>query len=845
MDFIRAVGKAVFADFPEQEVRKMLLSDYPNSRFEGILKEVLAHSATEFSRTEVSRIIDLAKSKWFDKSAEGYSSGIFNPESLFGILTSFGEESLDISKVFPRVKFGYLLRWHDLTYMIHEDTVVIPSLVMNDLKRLKCEADRRFDWPDILNHDNDVINRVLDKGLADTHAHLNASSDVFMLNWLAMMNSREAMKNMADKVNGERYLEQELTPMESDRVNPVNGITKSFYNLGLCAALCRMWLFVQSREDLSSDGDNFSRKIYNLLTDFINEDVTLFSRLSTQIYEYINLLRRDSLKTPEGRRLDYALTTRGADEVTSPYFILSGERRVLYRVFRRIFTGRGDKARLSKVLYLYLILKNRLRREFVQSNHLVGFENFQIYQSRKGEFFNDSFWWNLNLSYAVLSSLDHSGMGLVEANRLEGRVTSGALRDIHKGVIRNPFEERSVGHKLADLGSLPGFSIVVHYIKKQVLRGNRSRWYQLAKFRGQLWKEMNLILKYLKGRVTGIDVAGSELNCRPEIFAPMFRWAKSNGLGNNMTFHAGEDYYDLLDGLRTIYEAVYFMNFDSGCRIGHGLALGKDAGAYYADRHQYLIAPAQIVLDNLIWMKYYAVEEGVALSEMTRDFIHRTTHDLFELIGYKVSDSLDYWRSMLMRGNDVDLEFNSDKVVGFTIRSLTKEPDFIKNDSERCDHGVGMNDKVEALHRCYEMSDSIFEMGSKVFETKIPCTFAEDVAKLQRQMLRLLERKGITIEANPSSNVKIGGFRRYDELPLFRFYPVEGSRESATSVSVNTDDRGVFYTSIRNEYSLVAAALMKMKDKTTGKQRYSMNQVADYIECLVQNGRGSVFGPSR
>lgn len=725
MDFIRAVGKAVFADFPEQEVRKVLMTDYSDTRFEAVLMEVLANTNTEFSRTEVRRIIDLAKSKWFGndtRNSSDFDRGILNPEYLYGILTAFGEECLDTSWDFPRVKFEYLLRWHDLTYRINEDTVVIPSIVMNDLRRHRKYSDRKFAWPDILNHDNVVINRVLDKGLADTHAHLNATSDVFTLNWLSMMNSRTALKSMAERMEGENYLSKAVAPMESYSTNPVNSMTKSFYNLGLCAALCRSWLFVLDKEDESLDSNSMTRRIYSLLSDFINEDTTLFSRLSTQIYEHINLLRTDALRTPKGRIIDYAITEKGMDNPSSPYFIHSGERRLLYTVFNRIFTGKGDTVRTSKVLYLYIILKNRLRSEFVQMNNLVGFENFQIYQSRKSEFFKDPLWWDLNLSYAVLSSLDINGSGALDSNQLEGRITPDALEDIHKAVIKSPFGERE--YKLGNLENLKGFSLVVHYIKKDLFKSNKSRSRQLAKFRKELWRDMNIIMKYLNGRVSGIDVAGSELNCRPEIFAPMFRWAKANGLGNNMTFHAGEDFYDLLDGLRTIYEAVIFMNFDSGCRIGHGLAMGKDAATYYAGRHFRMIAPAQIVLDNLIWMKYFAAEEGVILSDLTLNFIHTTTRDLFGTIGYEFVDSLDYWRSMLMRGNDVDFIDEDSNPRGFTLRSLTSKPDFIK-------HNFGWTTKVgrnaTELYKQYEMSGTIFIRGREVFETKIPYTFAEDV----------------------------------------------------------------------------------------------------------------------
>ena len=108
-------------------------------------------------------------------------------------------------------------------------------------------------------------------------------------------------------------------------------------------------------------------------------------------------------------------------------------------------------------------------------------------------------------------------------------------------------------------------------------------------------------------------------------------------------------------------------------------------------------------------------------------------------------------------------------------------------------------------------------------------------------MMKLLKQKGIAIEANPSSNLKIGGLDTYDELPLFRLFPIEQPNEDRMLVSVNTDDRGVFATNLSNEYSLVAASLMKHKDPSTGKPIYSITQIADYIRCLAENGKATQF----
>jgi adenosine deaminase len=78
--------------------------------------------------------------------------------------------------------------------------------------------------------------------------------------------------------------------------------------------------------------------------------------------------------------------------------------------------------------------------------------------------------------------------------------------------------------------------------------------------------------------------------------------------------------------------------------------------------------------------------------------------------------------------------------------------------------------------------------------------------------LKTIERKRICIECNPTSNYKIGEFTRYDQHPIFQFfnegietpYPKQG-----IYVSINTDDRGIFSTSLEREYSLIALALEK------------------------------------
>ena len=90
-------------------------------------------------------------------------------------------------------------------------------------------------------------------------------------------------------------------------------------------------------------------------------------------------------------------------------------------------------------------------------------------------------------------------------------------------------------------------------------------------------------------RIKGIDAASPEIWCRPEVFAQAFRFLKNHWVESGRfpfaetecstllaTYHVGEDFLDILDGLRAIDEAILFLNLRCGDRLGHALALGVD-----------------------------------------------------------------------------------------------------------------------------------------------------------------------------------------------------------------------------------------------------------------------------
>ena len=58
--------------------------------------------------------------------------------------------------------------------------------------------------------------------------------------------------------------------------------------------------------------------------------------------------------------------------------------------------------------------------------------------------------------------------------------------------------------------------------------------------------------------------------------------------------------------------------------------------------------------------------------------------------------------------------------------------------------------------------------------------------------------------------------------------------------SINTDDRGVFHTSLENEYALLASSIENLRDKN-GEKLYTPQQVYEWLDRIRVMGNYQVF----
>lgn len=565
--------------------------------------------------------------------------------------------------------------------------------------------------------------------------------------------------------------------------------------------------------------------------------------------------------------LDYAM--RKGD--VGNYRMLAGERRLMYHWFRRCFAEEateGDK----KAFYLYLLLKSHFRREFIQANQMVGFDNFDIYQKRK-----DLIWEEFPpyeyeaIRMAIRAPMDKGNVRSLEVRIIPKKSPWELLRAIWKydrsqwyaklGICEGFPTHPSWAMKAA-LHTEP-FFFVIHFAKEKDYSKHKSFWIMerhhglRKKIRQNAMATAKALCysEYLSHCIRGIDACANEIGCRPEVFATDFRFLRDfvpyrcadcyderqAMVHLSVTYHAGEDFLDIADGLRAIDEAVRFIGMQRGDRLGHALALGVDPYAYYEGKCYQIVQPMQDRLDDLVWMLFRGNELGIRMDPcLHAELEQQAVHLLDEIYTNEKArfSLLDYYESWQLRG-DSPVLYRTGKVS--PMMGALHDTYHLCMANRNADEQRKRPWAVELYFR-YHYDEQVRRNGNRVHVYDIQPKYIDFMRQIQDRMQSFLADCGIAIECNPSSNVMIGTFRDYACHPMFRFSssPMGAVADGTElNISINTDDLGVFDTSLEFEYALVAHTLLC--DNDGSRQLKNFEAVREYLEKIRRNGWNQVF----
>ena len=208
----------------------------------------------------------------------------------------------------------------------------------------------------------------------------------------------------------------------------------------------------------------------------------------------------------------------------------------------------------------------------------------------------------------------------------------------------------------------------------------------------------------------------------------------------------------------------------------------------------------------------------------------------------------DYYQSWKLRGDNPELYRLGEKE--FQNRVEHQQRALIRFDRYAFNAGlqsqgeiIRSREKLRRLYYAYHYSRSVREKGEEQEEFKVDQRYAELVRQVQDKMIAQLAKENIAIETNPSSNYLIGTIKKYDEHPILRFNSrklVTPEKNMSLSVSINTDDQGVFDTLLENEYALMTLALKKSKDKDN-QPLYDIEDIYEWVDYVREMGLEQSF----
>lgn len=474
------------------------------------------------------------------------------------------------------------------------------------------------------------------------------------------------------------------------------------------------------------------------------------------------------------------------------------------RVFDHLAVNRNDDT-VAGLFHYYLLIFGLNNMMLVQQPTLFGFDEFQKYTMSGFRSFSEA---SYNRRFLQLA-----GNSLDNIRKIEGRFAPKAtlVEDINLiEKIDKGFDTFLKRRKTYDLTDEPNLSLVSHFIK--IPDSRNDDYVRFSDLRMELRRKTQALCqlrnqgdKYSEF-VVGIDAASSEFNTQPEVFAESYKTLRECGY-THFTYHAGEDFFHILSGLRAIYEAIHFLDLRCGDRIGHAVASGVSVDLWRDNMGDKILMRRGEYMDDLIFAYHI-------ISTKSKD------NSLVDLLP-KVALRIEECASLIY-----DEYFSvTEHIQAWLMRDKDPETMYEKSSREW--------NTVEELFVMYNLKP-VREKYDAVIEVSTYDIFGEkELTKLQWLMLELMHDKDLVIETLPSSNVLIGHHHDFSTYHLYNWWKWGKEGHAIPPIVVGTDDAGIFATNIYNEYCNIYSLLKYQKHMNTDDIMALIRQIDENSEIYA------------
>ena len=377
----------------------------------------------------------------------------------------------------------------------------------------------------------------------------------------------------------------------------------------------------------------------------------------------------------------------------------------------------------------------------------------------------------------------------------------------------------------------------------------------------ELFQEIPYSAEY----VVGIDAASDEMHNEPWVYAPIFRYARSrhntypiqpetkSALPNlGLTYHVGEEFRSLLSGLRAIDEVVEHFGFKTGDRLGHAVALQVDPKLWQYENATSVL-PTIEYLENLLWLWHLKgeAEFGSAFGsipdlEQKIMGVARQLYPNYEGLspyllwrGYQLKfqsltpDTIQRFRASMLPLCAYSSRFCPECQAYQASKNAACRSAYVADRYSGMEHFNWSEQDLLLSHFCPAIR--------KKYTAPMFVTTSQDeialLAELQKYLRAKIERKGLTVESNPTSNSAISEIQHLFGHPLLKLnncglsHP--GGECNHMAVTINTDDPLIFRTTVENEISYIYYMLLDMQ--------YRQIDVLNWIDQIRQFGIDRCF----
>ena len=477
----------------------------------------------------------------------------------------------------------------------------------------------------------------------------------------------------------------------------------------------------------------------------------------------------------------------------------------MYLIFKKIYERDKEFLPYANLFYAYLIIKAKFRGELIQINDRVGFKNFSDYQDRKTKFLKkEPILYDAVIYMAIRSTMKDQNVISLEARICPEKTAEKTADEIKK--IDRIIELENISKKVTkslkeneeEFNRLMGiekekkqedkkYFYVLHFPKSRdktnyskkndiddkIVISMRPRDSELRRTVRQrsldivsLREKISPVVK----RILGIDACSNEIGCRPEVFSQAFRFLSNHTNDTESehlfqeyeipqlraTYHAGEDFLDLADGLRAIDESICFLGLDHGDRIGHALALGVDVEDWYDSKHYRLVLPKQDYLDNIVWViakiREFSIKESQNLIYELENQFNTLFQDIYENnfedknfenneIQKYAYNHMTYYNAWKLRGDDPELylEGKYKENIEICYWDRCKKNNLI-------DDSVRNNRSCAYLYSNYHYNYKIKKAGAEQYEFKVQMSYVKAVKEIQKKCKELLLIRGSVLK---------------------------------------------------------------------------------------------------